>query len=203
MVKFLSDLFIPCNLRPKYLKAGGVYPFFTTCSMRPEGGPLGQAAKPCPKGCGPLPLPRGQATLHFWAVGGAMLSLTPKKPYLRLVWHQYVVGGGCGCTPVPRKKKGKTAKQSFHPSWTEFLQGPYLQTGMRTPFFFAFIANSTSNSTQKCEKKISHFLDPPSEKKIFRPCHHQNHANSGVFCIHLINDAKRPKKRPHIYLKRS
>ena len=64
---------------------------------------------------------------------------------------------------------------------TEFLQGPYLQTGMRTPFFFAFIAKSTSNSTQKCEKKFSHFLDPPPRKKIFfRPCHHQNHPNSGV-----------------------
>ena len=59
----------------------------------------------------------------------------------------------------------KTAKQSFQPSWTEFLQGPYLQTGMRSPFFFAFIAKSTSNSTQKCEKKVSHFLDPPP--KIF------------------------------------
>ena len=79
MVEFLSDPFIPCNLRPKYLKTGGVYPFFTTCSMRPEGGPLGQAVKPRPKGCGPLPLPRGQATLHFWARGGAMLSLTAKN----------------------------------------------------------------------------------------------------------------------------
>ena len=54
-------------------------PPYRTCSMRPEGGPLGQAAKPRPKGCSPLPLPRGQATLHFWAVGGAMLSLTPKN----------------------------------------------------------------------------------------------------------------------------
>ena len=54
-------------------------PPYTTCSMRPEGGPLGQAAKPRPKGCGPLPLPRGQATLQFWAVGGAILSLTPKN----------------------------------------------------------------------------------------------------------------------------
>ena len=79
MVEFLSDSFLPCNLRPKYLKTGGVYPSFTTSPMRPEGGPLGQAAKTRPKGCGPLPLPRGQATLHFWAVGGAMLSLTPKN----------------------------------------------------------------------------------------------------------------------------
>ena len=48
-----------------------------------------------------------------------------------------------------KKETEKTAKQSFQPSWTEFLQGPYLQTGMRTPVFFAFIAKSTSNSTQK------------------------------------------------------
>ena len=70
--------------------------------------------------------------------------------------------------PLCREKKTeKTAKQSFEPSWTEFLQGPYLQTGMRTPFFFAFIAKSTSNSTQKCEKKFSHFLEPPPEKNFF------------------------------------
>ena len=99
-----------------------------------------------------------------------------------------VVGVG-----AEEKKTEKTAKQSFQPSWTEFLQGPYLQTGMRTPFFFAFIAKSTSNSTQKSEKKIWHFLDPPPKKKIFGPCHHQNHPNSGVFSIHLINDAKRLK----------
>ena len=70
--------------------------------------------------------------------------------------------------PLCREKKTeKTAKQSFQPSWTEFLQGPYLQTGMRIPVFFAFIAKSTSNSTQKCEKKFSHFLDPPLEKNFF------------------------------------
>ena len=67
---------------------------------------------------------------------------------------------------MPRKKNGEKGKQSFQPSWAEFLQGPYLQTGMRTPFFFAFIAKSTSNSTQKCEKAFSHFLDPPPKKKF-------------------------------------
>ena len=167
MVEFLSNPFIPCNLRPKYLKTGGVYPLFTTCSMRPEGGPLGQAGKPRPKGCGPLPLPRGQATLHFWAVGGAMLSLTPKN-HIRGWFGTYtwsVVGVGA---PLCREKKTeKTAKQSFQRSWTEFLQCPYLQTGMRTPFFFAFIAKSISNSTQKCEKKFRIFWTPPPRKKKF------------------------------------
>ena len=78
MVEFLSNPFIPCNLRPKYLNTGGVYPLYDVLNAT-GGGPLGQAAKPRPKGCGPLPLPSGQATLQFWAVGGAMLSLTPKN----------------------------------------------------------------------------------------------------------------------------
>ena len=54
-------------------------PLFYDVLNATGGGPLGQAAKPRPKGSGPLLLPRGQATLHFWAVGGAMLSLTPKN----------------------------------------------------------------------------------------------------------------------------
>ena len=78
MVEFLSNPFIPCNLRPKYLKTGGVYPFFTTCSMRPEGAPLGKRRSPVPR-VRPFAVAQGQATLHFWAVGGAMLSLTPKN----------------------------------------------------------------------------------------------------------------------------
>ena len=47
-------------------------PLFTTRSMRPEGGwgeGLGQAVKPRPKGCSPLPLPGGQAKPHFWQAG--------------------------------------------------------------------------------------------------------------------------------------
>ena len=79
MVEFLSNPFIPCNFAPQISQYWWRLPPYTTCSMRPEGGPLGQAAKPRPKGCGPLPLPSGQATLQFWAVGGAMLSLTPKN----------------------------------------------------------------------------------------------------------------------------
>ena len=138
MVEFLSDPFIPCNLRPKYIKAGGVYPFFTTCSMRPEGGALGQAAKPRPKGCGPLLLPRRQATLHFWAVGGAMLSLTPKKSYLRLVWHQYVVGGGCGCTPVPIKKNGENGKTKFPTLLDRIFARPISPNWYAHPLFFCF-----------------------------------------------------------------
>ena len=74
---------------------------------------------------------------------------------------------GVGAPLCREKETEKMAKQIFQPSWTEFLQGPYLQTDMHTPFFFAFIAKSTSNSTKKCEKNFSHFLDPPPPKKKF------------------------------------
>ena len=203
MVEFLSNPFIPCNLRPKYLNTGGVYPPIRRAQCDRRGPPWASGEAPSQ---GVRPFAVAQRASHPAILGGwwGHVVPNPQKSYLRLVWHQYVVCGGCGCTPVPRKKKKeKTAKQSFQPSWTEFLQGPYLQTGMRTPVFFAFIAKSTSNSTQKCEKKFRIFGPPPPKKKIFRPCHHQNHPNSGVFCIHLRNDAKRPKKRAHIYSKRS
>ena len=56
-LKYLSKFILP----PKHLKTGEIYHFFTMCSMRPEVGGLGHAAKRRPKRCGPLPLPRGQA----------------------------------------------------------------------------------------------------------------------------------------------
>ena len=130
MVEFLYEPFLPGNLRPKYLKSGGIYPLFTTCSTRLEGGPLGQAAKPHPKRCGPLPLPRGQAILHFRAVVGAMLSLAAQNHISD--WfstNAWWVGGGWGVrvTLCPEKKRrnGKTLQK---PSWTQLLQGPFLQT---------------------------------------------------------------------------
>ena len=40
---------------------------FSTCSMRPDGAPLRQAAKPRPKGCGPLPfVAKGASEPAFW-----------------------------------------------------------------------------------------------------------------------------------------
>ena len=69
-----------------------------------------EAAKARPKGCGPLPLPRGRAILHFWAIGGAMLSLTPQNRirgcFSTNAW--WVVGV---CVPVcPEKQNGENGK---------------------------------------------------------------------------------------------
>ena len=168
MVEFLSDPFIPCNLRPKYLKTGGVYPFFTTCSKQPEGGGPWASGEAPSQGMRPFAVAQGASHPAFLGGWWGHVVPNPQKSYLRLVLHRYMVVGGCGCTPVPREKKSKkTAKQSFQPSWTEFLQGPYLQTGMRTPLFFAFIAKSTSNSTQKFEKTFFSFFGSPPPRKNF------------------------------------
>ena len=78
MVEFLSNPFIPCNLRPKYLKTGGVYPPIRRAQCDRRGAPFGKRRSPVPR-VRPFAVAQGQATLHFWAVGGAMLSLTPKN----------------------------------------------------------------------------------------------------------------------------
>ena len=53
--------------------------------------------------------------------------------------------------------------------------------------------NSTKGSggLENGPHEVRIFETPPCpKKKNFRPCHHQNHPNSGVFCIHLINGPK-------------
>ena len=135
-------------------------PLFYDVLNATGGGPPWASGEAPSQGVRPCAVAQGASHPAFLGGWWGHFVPNPQKSYLRLVWHQHVA-----C--AEKKKTEKMAKQSFQPSLTEFLQGPYLQTGMRTPFFFAFIAKSTSNSTQKCEKKISHFLDPPPEKKIF------------------------------------
>ena len=66
-----------------------------------------------------------------------------------------------------KKKTEKTAKQSFQPSWTEFLQGPYLQTGMRTPVFFCFHCKVHIKLYPKMRKNFFAFFAPPPKKNFF------------------------------------
>ena len=186
MVEFLSNPFIPCNLRPKYLKTGGVYPPIRRAQCDRRGGPLGQAGEAPSQGVRPFAVAQGASPppCNFGRLVGPCCPSRPKIIFevglapIRGRWWVWV-------HPCAEKKKTeKTAKQSFQPSWTEFLQGPYLQTGMRIPVFFAFIAKSTSNSTQKCEKFFSHFLDPPPRKKFF---------------FRLCQSSKSPKLRSFLF----
>ena len=135
MVEFLSNPFIPCNLRPKYLKTGGVYPFFTTCSMRPEG----EGGEARSQGVRPFAVAQGASHPAFLGGWWGHVVPNPQKSYLRLVWHQYVVGGGCGCTPVPRKKKRrKWQNKVSNPLGPNFCKAHISKLVCAPPFFFCF-----------------------------------------------------------------
>ena len=204
MVEFLSNPFIPCNLRPKYLKTGGVYPPIRRAQCDRRGPPWASGEAPSQ---GVRPFAVAQGASHPAFLGGWWGHVVPNPQKIIFEVGLAPIRGRWWVWVHPcaeKKKTEKTAKQSFQPSWTEFLQGPYLQTGMRIPVFFAFIEKSTSNSTQKCEKKFSHFLDPPPREKIFFPAMPSSQSPKlRSFLFHLLNDAKRPKKRAHIYSKRS
>ena len=68
---------------------------------------------------------------------------------------------------MPRKKNGENGKTKFPTLVDRIFAMPISPNWYAHPLFFAFIAKSTSNSTQKCEKKFSHFLEPPPRKKNF------------------------------------
>ena len=138
MVEFLSDPFIPCNLRPKYLKTGGVYPFFTTCSMRPEGGGPWASGEAPSQGVRPFAVAQGASHPAFLGGWWGHVVPNPQKSYLRLVWHQYVVGGGCGCTPVPRKKNGENGKTKFPTLLDRIFARPISPNWYAHPLFFCF-----------------------------------------------------------------
>ena len=199
MVEFLSNPFIPCNLRPKYLKTGGVYPPIRRAQCDRRGAPLASGEAPSQ---GVRPFAVAQGASHPAILGGwwGHVVPNPQKSYLRLVWHQYVVGGGCGCTPVPRKKKRRKRQNKVsNPLGPNFCKAHISKLVCAPPFFLLSLQSPHQKVPKNAKKNFRIFCTPLPEKKFFcRPCHHQNQPNSGVFCIHLINDAKRPKKRAHI-----
>ena len=71
MVEFLSNPFIPCNLRPKYLKTGGVYPLFYDVLNATGGGPP-------------------------WASGGAPSQGVRPFAVAQGASHPAFLGGWCG-----------------------------------------------------------------------------------------------------------
>ena len=67
-----------------------------------------------------------------------------------------------------KKKRRKRQNKVYNPLGPNFCKAHISKLVCAPPVFFSFIEKSTSNSTQKCEKKFSHFLDPPP-RKIFFP----------------------------------
>ena len=165
------------------------------------GGPPWASGEAPSQGVQPFAVAQGASHPAFLGGWWGHVVPNPQKSYLRLVWHQYVVGGGCGCTPVPRRKKRRKRQNKVsNPLGPNFCKA-HISKLVCAPPFFLLSLRSPHRIVPKNAKK--NFLTPPPKKFFFRPCHHQNHPNSGVFCIHLINDAKRPKKQAHIYSKRS
>ena len=70
MVEFLSNPFIPCNLRPKYLNTGGVYPPIRRAQCDRRGAPLGKRQSPVPRGAALCRCPGGKPSCNFGRLVG-------------------------------------------------------------------------------------------------------------------------------------
>ena len=140
-------------------------PPYTTCSMRPEGGPLGQAPS---QGVRPFAVAQGASQPAI--LGGWWGHVVPnhQKSYLRLVWHQYVVGGGCGCTPVPRKKKRRKRQiKVSNPLGPNFCKAHISKPVCAPPFFLLSLQSPHQIVPKNAKKNFRIFWTPPPEKKIF------------------------------------
>ena len=145
-------------------------PLFYDVLNATGGGPPWASGEAPSQGVRPFAVAQGASHPAFLGGWWGHVVPIPQKSYLRLGWHLYVVGGGCGCTPVPRKKKQRKRQNKVsNPRGPNFCNAHISKLVCAPPFFFAFIAKSTSNSTPKCEKKLSHFLEPPGRKKKFFP----------------------------------
>ena len=70
MVEFLSNPFIPCTLRPKYLKTGGVYPPIRRAQCDRRGASLGKRRSPVPRGAALCRCPGGKPPCNFGRLVG-------------------------------------------------------------------------------------------------------------------------------------
>ena len=149
------------------------------------GGPPWASGEAPSQGVRPFAVAQGAS--HPSILGGwwGHVVPNPQKSYLRLVWHQYVVGGGCGCTPVPRKKKRRKRQNKVsNPLGPNFCKAHISKLVCASPFFLLSLQSPRQIVPQKCEKKFSHFLDPPLEKKIF---------------FRLCQSSKSPKLRSFLF----
>ena len=160
------------------------------------GGPPWASGEAPSQGVRPFAVAQGAS--HPAILGGwwGHVVPNPQKSYLRLVWHQYVVGGGCGCTPVPRKKKRRKRQNKVsNPLGPNFCKAHISKLVCASPFFLLSLQSPRQIVPKNAKKNFRIFWTPPSKKNFFSgSANLQNHPTSGVFCFHLLNDAKRPKK---------
>ena len=104
-----------------------------------------------------------QGASHPAFLGGWWGPVVPNPPksYLRLVFHQYVVGVGCGCTPVRRKKNGENGKTKFPTLLDRIFARPISPNWYAHPLFFSLTLKSPLQIVPKNAKTNFAFFEPP------------------------------------------
>ena len=143
-------------------------PLFYDVLNATGGGPPWASGEAPSQGVRPFAVAQGASHPAFLGGWWGHVVPNPQKSYLRLVWHQYVVGGGCGCTPVPRKKNGENGKTKFPTLLDRIFAMPISPNWYARPLFFLLSLQSPHQIVPKNAKKhFRIFGSPPTEKNFF------------------------------------
>ena len=124
---------------PNISKLVAFTPFLRRAQCDRRGAPLGKRRGEAPsQGVRPFAVAQGASHPAFLGGRWGHVVPNPRKSYLRLVWHQYVVGGGYGCTRVPRKKNGGNGKTKFPTLLDRIFARPISPNWYAHPPFFRF-----------------------------------------------------------------
>ena len=102
------------------------------------GGPPWASGEAPSQGVRPFAVAQGASHGAFLGGWWGHVVPNPQKSYLRLVWHQYVVGGGCGCTPVARKKNRENGETKFPTLFDQIFAMPISPNWYAHLLFFCF-----------------------------------------------------------------
>ena len=130
--------FYSLQLAPEIPQSWWRLPLFYEVLNATGGGPPWASGEAPSQGVRPFAVSQGASHPAFLGGWWGHVVLNPEKSYLRLVWHQYVVGGGCVCTPVLRKKKRKNGKTKFPTLLDQIFARPISPNWNAHPSFFCF-----------------------------------------------------------------
>ena len=145
-------------------------PLFYDVLNATGGGPPWASGEAPSQGVRPFAVAQGASHPAFLGGWWGHVVPNPQKSYLRLVWHLYVVGGGCGCTPVPRKKNGENGKTKFPTLVDRIFAMPISPNWYAHPLFFLLSLQSPHQIVpQNARKNFRIFWSPRPPKKKFFP----------------------------------
>ena len=143
-------------------------PLFYDVLNATGGGPPWASGEAPSQGVRPFAVAHGASHPAFLGGWWGHVVPNPQKSYLRLVWHQHVVGGGCGCTPVPRKKKPrKWQNKVSNPLGPNFCKAHISKLVCAPPFFLLSLQSQHRIVPKNAKKKFRIFWTQPPKKKIF------------------------------------